>query len=119
MWDAETGMIDTWHRYCQKQMRDNFHMLDEKLVFSNSIVTKKDYASKQLTYPLEQSSTPAYDKLMSTLYSPEERKKIEWAVGSIVNGDSKKIQKFLVLYGAAGTGKSTVLNIIQQLFDGY
>lgn len=25
----------------------------------------------------------------------------------------------MVLYGAAGTGKSTVLNIIQQLFDGY
>lgn len=119
MWDAETGMIDTWHRFCQKQMKDSFHMLDEKLVFSNSMATKKDYASRHLNYPLEQSDTPAYDKLMSTLYSPEERKKIEWAVGSVVNGDSKKIQKFLVLYGAAGTGKSTVLNIIQQLFDGY
>ena len=56
---------------------------------------------------------------MSTLYSKEERHKIEWAIGSIVTGDSKKIQKFMVLYGAAGTGKSTVLNIIQQLFDGY
>lgn len=31
----------------------------------------------------------------------------------------KKLQKFMVLYGAAGTGKSTVLNIIQQLFEGY
>ena len=34
-------------------------------------------------------------------------------------GESKKLQKFMVLYGAAGTGKSTVLNIIQQLFEGY
>lgn len=119
MWDAETGIIDSWHRYCQKQMKDSFHMLDEKLIFSNTMVTKKDYASKALSYPLEYSETPAYDKLMSTLYSPEERRKIEWAIGSIVDGDSKKIQKFLVLYGAAGTGKSTVLNIIQQLFDGY
>ena len=25
----------------------------------------------------------------------------------------------MVLYGSAGTGKSTVLNIIQQLFEGY
>ena len=33
---AETGMIDTWHKYCQKQMKDQFHMLDEKLIFSNS-----------------------------------------------------------------------------------
>lgn len=116
---SETKMIDAWHRYCQQQMRDSFHMLDEKLIFSNTVVTKKDYASKRLNYPLEDGETPAYDELMSTLYDPEEREKIEWAIGSVVSGDSKKIQKFLVLYGAAGTGKSTVLNIIQQLFDGY
>jgi len=119
MWDAESGMIDTWHKYCQKQMRDSFHMLDEKLIFSNTKTSKKDYASKSLNYPLEAGDITAYDKLMSTLYSEEERKKIEWAIGSIVTGDSKKIQKFAVLYGAAGTGKSTVLNIIQMLFDGY
>ena len=33
MWDSETNMIDRWHKYCQKQMRDSFHMLDEKLIF--------------------------------------------------------------------------------------
>ena len=119
MWDAESGMIDSWHKYCQKQMRDSFHMLDEKLIFSNTETNKNDYASKRLSYPLETGDISAYDKLMSTLYSPEERNKIEWAIGSIVSGDSKKIQKFVVLYGEAGTGKSTVLNIIQQLFEGY
>ncbi|MCM1525222.1 MAG: hypothetical protein NC120_12285, partial [Ruminococcus sp.] len=35
MWDAESGMIDRWHKYCQKQMRDSFVMLDETLIFSN------------------------------------------------------------------------------------
>ena len=60
-----------------------------------------------------------WDKLVSTLYSDEERTKIEWAIGSIVCGESKKIQKFMVLYGAAGTGKSTILNVIQELFKGY
>jgi len=119
MWDAESGMIDSWHKYCQKQMRDSFHMLDEKLIFSNYETKKEDYASKKLSYPLEPGDLSAYNKLMSTLYSEEERHKIEWAIGSIVSGDSKKIQKFMVLYGAAGTGKSTVLNIIQQLFEGY
>lgn len=119
MWDAETGMIDSWHKYCQKQMRDSFHMLDEKLIFSNVEVKKTDYASKKLDYPLEKGSIAAYDKLISTLYSEEERHKIEWAIGSIVTGDSKVIQKFMVLYGSAGTGKSTILNIIQQLFKGY
>lgn len=119
MWDAETGMIDAWHRYCQKQMKDQFHMLDEKLIFSNIKTGKKDYASKVLSYPLEAGETKAYNKLMSTLYSPAERHKIEWAIGSVVSGDSKRLQKFMVLYGSAGTGKSTVLNIIQQLFEGY
>lgn len=119
MWDSENGMIDRWHRYCQKHMRDNFSMLDEKLIFSNYETNKKDYASKKLNYPLEAGSIASYDKLISTLYSEEERHKIEWAIGAIVAGDSKHIQKFMVLYGAAGTGKSTILNIIQQLFDGY
>lgn len=119
MWDSETGMVDSWHKYCQKQKRDSFHMLDEKLIFSNTETKKEDYASKRLDYPLEPGDTSAYEKLISTLYTEEERYKIEWAIGSIVTGDSKTIQKFLVLYGEAGTGKSTILNIIQKLFDGY
>ena len=119
LWDSETGMIDAWHRYCQKQQRDSFHMLDEKLIFANTETKKKDYASKKLNYPLEPGSLDAYEKLITTLYSEEERHKIEWAIGSVVSGASKKLQKFLVLYGAAGTGKSTILNIIQQLFEGY
>ena len=119
MWDSENGMIDRWHRYCQKHLRDDYHMLDETLIFSNSETSKKDYASKRLPYPLETGKPEAWDKLISTLYSPEERHKIEWAIGSIVSGESKKLQKFMVLYGAAGTGKSTILNIVQQLFEGY
>lgn len=119
MRDSESGMIDSWHKYCQKQMRDNFAMLDEKLIFSNTPTNKKDYASKRLSYPLETGDCPAYNKLISTLYSEEERHKLEWAIGSIVTGDSKYIQKFMVLYGGPGTGKSTILNIVQDLFEGY
>lgn len=119
MWDAETGMIDAWHRYCQKQMRDTYHALDRNLIFANDETNKKHYASKVLPYPLEKGEITAYDKLMSTLYTPEERHKIEWAIGAIITGDSKHIQKFLVLYGAPGTGKSTVFNIMEKLFQGY
>lgn len=119
LWDVETGMVDRWHKYCQKQMWDNYQPLDEKLIFANTELSKTDYASKKLPYPLENSPTPSYNELIGTLYSPEERHKIEWAVGSIVSGESVKLQKFLVMYGSAGTGKSTVLNIIQDLFDGY
>ena len=119
MWDSESGMIDSWHKYCQKQKRDSYEMLDENLIFSNMESNKKDLASKRLNYPLEAGEITAWDKLISTLYSKEERHKIEWAIGAIVTGDSKHIQKFMVLYGEAGAGKSTILNIIQQLFEGY
>lgn len=119
LWDAESGMIDAWHKYCQKQMRDSFHPLDEQLIFSNMETGKKDYASKRLDYPLEAGEITSYDKLISTLYVPEERHKIEWAIGAIVSGESKKIHKFMVLYGEGGTGKSTVIKIFEKLFHGY
>ena len=119
MWDGDSGMIDKWHKYVQKQLRDNFHTLDKKLVFSNSPVEKTDYATKRLPYSLEEGDISAWDEIVGTLYSPEERHKIEWVIGSVVSGDSKKLQKFLVFYGASGTGKSTIINIIQKLFDGY
>lgn len=98
---------------------DNSHQLDESLTFANTPVKKSDYVSRRLPYALAPGDHRAWDELIGVLYDPEERAKIEWAIGSIISGDSKKIQKFLVLYGPGGTGKSTVLNIIQKLFEGY
>ncbi len=119
LWDADTGQIDKWHRFVQKQKGESFHPLDEKLIFANDIPKKEDYSSKSLPYPLAAGSYPAFEKIISTLYDPEERLKIEWAIGAIVTGDSKWIQKFLVFFGEGGTGKSTILDIISQLFEGY
>jgi hypothetical protein len=109
----------TQFRKFMAHISDSNHPLDTKLVFANSEVKKSDYASRRLSYALGEGSTESWDELLGTLYSPEERAKIEWAIGSIVSGDSKKIQKFLVFYGPAGTGKSTVLGIIERLFEGY
>lgn len=118
MWDAESGVIDIWHKYVQKQCRDNYKPLDEKLIFANDNPRKTDYSSKRLSYALEDGDISAYDEMMNVLYSKEERHKLEWAVGSIVSGDSKKIQKFEVLYGGPGTGKGTFLDIVGWLFGG-
>ena len=111
----------TWSQFKSfvNDLADNMHPLDEKLTFANTPVRKSDYVSRRLPYSLEEGDIDAWDELIGTLYSPEERQKIEWAIGAIVSGDAKKIQKFLVLYGPAGTGKSTVLNIIERLFSGY
>lgn len=98
---------------------DNSHELDCNLTFSNSEVKKTDYISKKLSYPLEAGSYESYNEIIGTLYSEEERKKLEWAIGAVIAGEAKHIQKFLVLYGEAGAGKSTILNIIQKLFEEY
>lgn len=119
LWDSDSGSIDRWHKYCQQQLRDYYHPLDETITFANTETTKKNYISKRLKYPLKKGPTDAYDEIIGTLYSDEERHKLEWAIGAIVTGNSKNIQKFIVMYGAPGTGKSTILNIVQDMFDGY
>lgn len=98
---------------------DSYHPLDQRLTFASQEVKRSDFISKRLSYDLEVGDHSSYDEMISTLYEPEERQKLEWAIGSIVAGDSRDIQKFIVLYGEPGSGKGTVLNIIRALFDGY
>ena len=119
LWNSKSGSVDEWHKYVQKQLWDQYHNLDENIIFSNNKTTREDYASIKLQYPLEEGPIDNYDELMNALYDPEERVKLEWSIGAIISGDSKDIQKFVVLYGSAGSGKSTFLNIVQKLFEGY
>lgn len=93
--------------------------LDLTLTFADDVPDRKKYASKRLPYSLDDGECPAWNELVGTLYDPIEREKIEWAIGSIVSGDSKKNQKFSVFYGAPGSGKSTIMGIIEKLFEGY
>jgi len=110
-----------WNRFTQymKRFPDSGINLDNKLTFSDTKVKKSDYVSKRLPYSLSDGPHDAWDQLVDTLYSPSEREKIEWSIGAIVSGDSRKIQKFFVLYGPPGKGKGTILKIIEKLFSGY
>lgn len=116
---ASSGVIDDWRRYVTKQMSDHYVMLDSTLVFADSEKKRENYSTKSLPYSISDTPISGWNKLISVLYSEEERHKIEWAIGAVLSGDSKKIQKFLVFYGDKGTGKSTILNVIQMLFEGY
>lgn len=111
----------SWSNFLKfaKESPNLFHPLNTTLVFANSEVKKEDYASFRLPYALAEGDASAWDELLSVLYTEDERAKIEWAIGSIIDGASKEIQKFVVFYGAGGTGKSTVLKIIENLVQGY
>lgn len=118
MEDYRTGVWTNYLSYI-RGMYDIYKPLDQKVVYLDQETTYKDYASRRLPYNLEEGEPEAYNELMSTLYDKEERRKLEWAIGAILNGDGAYIQKFIVLYGEAGSGKSTFLHIVEQLFEGY
>jgi Family of unknown function (DUF5906) len=118
MTDYDSRVLTKFNSY-MKELGNHFRPLDTSVIFANTEVKREDYVSKKLPYPLMAGSITAWDELVGTLYSPEERAKLEWAIGSVVSGDSKVIQKFLVLYGAPGTGKSTILRILEAMFQGY
>ena len=117
--NGDNRMIAKWHQFVQKDMRDTYTQLDANFIFDNTEPKRENFSTICLPYHLEDKETPAYDHLTSVLYSPSELHKIEWCIGAILSGDSKKIQKFLVITGDAGAGKSTMLNIMEQLFQGY
>ena len=115
-----TNQIYIWRRWLKSlPPNHNYKPLDAELTFKDEDVTGDMYRSKRLKYNIGEGSIENYDKLMKTLYSEDNRKKLEWAIGSIFAGDSKKIEKLVVLYGSKGTGKSTVIDLIMDLFDGY
>lgn len=107
------------YRSLVANISDNARQLDENLTFADQVTTRSDYVSRRLPYALAPGDHSSWDELVGTLYSVEERRKIEWAIGSIVSGESKKIQKFLVFYGKPGSGKGTIISIVQKLFEGY
>lgn len=110
-----------WKRYRQwtKNMVDTDHPLDRNPVFLNTATRQEDHVSYRLPYSLEDGIPVNWSKLVDTLYDPSEREKIEWAIGSVLTGDSRTIDKFLVFYGDPGSGKSTILNVMQKLFGDF
>lgn len=110
-----------WNNYKVfiSKLPDHYHDLDTRMLFSDQEGSKELYATKTLPYSLHRGPCPNWETLISTLYEPHERQKLEWAIGCILTGDSVTLQKFFVLYGEPGSGKSTILNVLQKLFEGY
>lgn len=111
----------SWKEYREflSKLNDSAVELDGRIMFANEKIERTDYASHVLPYSLVDGDHSAFDDLLDKLYEPAEKEKLLWSIGAIVSGDSRYLQKFVVLYGKSGAGKSTVLNIVQGMFDGY
>lgn len=97
----------------------NYVQLDSELTFKSTEVTPDMFRSKRLPYDLEDVGIDSYNQLLGTLYTDDNRQKIEWLIGSIFAGESKTVEKCVVLYGAPGAGKSTILDLIKEMLKGY
>lgn len=118
--DSSTRLLLEFNKWFNNlSPNHNYIPLDSDLTFLSDEVTADMYRSKRLKYDLVDGNIESYMQMFSVLYSDEDRTKLEWAIGSILSGDSKKIEKMVVLYGKKGTGKSTVIDLIEEIFDGY
>lgn len=116
--DSTSGAWTEYKTWLKSQP-DNWAQLDQSLAFDDTPLTIRSLASKKLPYSLVDTEPVAWNTLVGKLYSHSEKEKIEWAIGAIASGDSRWIQKFMVLFGGPGSGKSTILKIVAKLFDGY
>lgn len=100
---------------------------DQIVRFGDYEFKKDEYASFKLDYIPASGPCPNWDLFMDRVFVPGSRDKVEWFLGAIATGANVDIQKMLVLYADSGTGKSSLLRIIQGdsrngkpgLFEGY
>ena len=109
-------ILDEFNKWCNLQ-DDNFKPLNCIVKFNNEKVKRNEYCSFKLPYDICEGPMDAYEELVSTLYEPEEKDKIEWAIGAVITGESIFLEKAIALFGGPRTGKSTIIKIISKLFS--
>lgn len=102
------------------EQREVMPYMNDKVIFKSQERTKEMYATTSLTYdPDSNVSIECYDKLVGTLYDPDNRHKLEWLMGCVLRGDNLKVHKCAVIYGSPGEGKTTILDVIGAVFQEY
>ena len=120
--NSKTGQLKIFKDWLHQLGKNhNFRSLDEDLTYLSDVITIDQYRSKRLSYDLVEGTYDNYEIMMSTLYDQKNRDMIEWSIGSILAGwkETKKNDHLVVLYGKPGSGKSTVLDIIEDIFEDY
>ena len=73
--DYSSGSYKEFKKFL-KDIYDDYKPLDSKITFASDNVKRNDYVSKRLPYDLSDNPCPSWNELIETLYSPEEREKL-------------------------------------------
>ena len=115
---SSTHKWDDFVKYV-KNLNDKFQTLDPKITFADQETCREDYVMHKLDYVMAPGDCSAWHTLVGRLYNEEDKRKIEWAIGALISGDSRKIQKCIFIEGQPGKGKSTIFEIMQNMFPYY
>lgn len=115
---ASAGKFRLFADFC-KACETSDISFNQKVLFADHKMQRRDYATTQLTYSPQEGEAVAFKELIGTLYLPKEFDKILWFMGALFTNNMYKIEKFMYLYGSKGSGKGTVLKIFRMLFQEY
>ena len=115
---ASAGKFRLFADFC-KACETSDISFNQKVLFADHKMQRRDYATTQLTYSPQEGDAVAFKELIGTLYLPKELDKILWFMGALFTNNMYKIEKFMYLYGSKGSGKGTVLKIFRMLFQEY
>ena len=118
MRNSSSNLMKNFVKYCE-DAPESLQVFNSKILFQNHTAKREDYSTFQLPYTPTNQPTPAFDELSSILYAPDQLDKILWCLGALFTGEIVNIEKFLFLYGPAGTGKGTIIKIIEMLLGQY
>ncbi len=114
------GRMHAFNGFCKDYgAEQNTIVFDAKILFSNHEIVRDDYATTQLTYMPIEGNTPNFDELFGTLYEAEQLEKILWFVGAALTDNMDRVEKMLYLFGRKGTGKGTVIKLLNMIFQDY
>lgn len=122
MRNNSSGVTKDFQQYCKNidhTLETQNSYMDHRILFADEKPEKNDYATTRLPYYMVDGSCPGWDELVGTLYKPLEQYKLEWFIGALASNHARDIDKFCVIHGMSGTGKSTILKILRMIFQGY
>ena len=86
-----TGLMTDFLQFSKAQQPKDVKF-NQRIIFSNEVMTRDMYATAQLDYYPKEGNTDNFHTLFERLYSPSEFDKLRWTIGMILSGQTHKVQ---------------------------